>query len=162
MLAVGKEKDAGSSKGGLTKSPLRNLSIGLSVRKYCRVSCPVYPCVYAPMCRMDENGKKLGRKEALCAINQMDPKVRLRLARVLLNGERGIIDEMKGILIRAGMIVNGSNLGELKEYFEMLAKFKKEVYGGKEMVVEHQVVNIINMKWGSEKIKEPVEVVVDV
>lgn len=133
------------SKGGLVKSKIRNASISLSARKFCNSKCPVYPCLYAPLNKEIGNGDKRFR----CAVKDMDPKIRLRLARLMLNGGDGVIKEIQEVLVRVGENVSGTNIDELKTYFEMLMKFRREVFGEDRTTI-NQTVNIINFGWGKE------------
>lgn len=112
------------SKGGLTKSDTRNLSVAIGQRKYCNLHCKIWPCIYAPL-------KVDNPKEYLCAVRHMDPQVRHRLARIFTQDDTGLVEEMRRVISRVAdiVMVPHADLDELNMYYRMLESFRKAVYG---------------------------------
>jgi len=116
---------ADSTKGGKQKSERKTIANRLKGRKYCNKSCVLWECPYAPLSFSKElNGK--------CALKQMPYTVQRKIVRLYLNGEKGIIEELREVLAEiCQKVASGEDANLLRGYYRDVQDYIKIVYGEK-------------------------------
>jgi hypothetical protein len=131
------------SKGGKSLSPLKILANSVRRRKYCTVecafadSCPVLPLAQSEW--TDES-----KQHHPCKLRDAPPAIKRRIANMFLNGEEGLLSEIKSTLFVTSTKLADDN-NERMQYADRLMKLHERIYGKEKTFVTSQ---------------EPVEIVV--
>lgn len=106
-------------------SDWRQLESVLRNRQVCDSSCRFFTtCPAQPLSYLDDDRK--------CVMKMLGEPMRRTYLNLMLRGEEGVLDEMRRVLFTFARKVNISDkTKDVKEYFELLAKFHKSVYGDK-------------------------------
>ena len=104
------------SKGGKAKSLIKSLNR----RKHCNKTCPLYPCVLAPLA--------MASPERLCALKQANAYYRKTVFELILGGPEGAVWIYKNLI--AKMILTEDSRDSLKA----LDRSIRTVYGEKQQI----------------------------
>jgi len=134
-------------KGGSQVTPIKCLANSIRRRKWCTlkcefsIDCPMLPLSMSNEFAIteEENGRKVTRHP--CKLKDAPPGVRRRIQNMFLNGEDGLLTE-----IRSALFVAGTNLGaDVKErlaYADALGRLHKTIYGEKSNVSSTEPLEI--------------------
>ena len=126
-------------KGGAALSPLKLLANSIRHRKYCSVECPFSDsCPMLPLSMSNEEIILVnGVKKHPCKMRDAPHAIKRRIANMFLNGEEGLLDE-----IRTALFVTSTGLGndnkERMMYADTLMRFHKTIYGEKGTQINSQ------------------------
>ena len=128
-------------RGAKVKSRIRDFGKSIARRQNCNTECKVWPCVYSA----------LSEVEGKCAVKDMSPGVKHKLARILLSEDgEGILEEMRGVVVLAGQrAMESGSLDDLNTYLGMLRRLKDACYGDGS-VTNIQTFNLYRIGWGEE------------
>lgn len=116
------ERSRGGKKGKIAKS--------LAQRKYCRSSCPIYPCPFVSMSEAFKD--KEDRDKAPCALKQLSYDIQRHTINLLKEGREGAVKEYANLIVDLFTKSEVDNTWEKKvELVDKLSKFVKDVYGKK-------------------------------
>ena len=123
-------------KGGSSTSPLKCLANSIRKRKWCNlkcefsIECPMLPLSMSKEFEIVEEVNGVKTVKHPCKLKEAPPGVRRRIQNMFLNGEEGLLTE-----IRSALFVAGTNLGaDVKErlaYADALGRLHKTIYGEK-------------------------------
>lgn len=114
-----------SSKGGKAITDRKIIANSINTRKYCNNSCKLWPCPYM---YLSHSSMIKGK----CALKQLPHRTQIRIERLYLKGEFGVIQELRNIIIKLAEYADTeNNIDALKDYFKALTEYIKIVYGEK-------------------------------
>jgi hypothetical protein len=120
--------------GGKTHSIYKSLANVLKKRKKCSASCYFFDtCPLMPISQADHK----------CKMRELPESVRKRFNDVWLNGEEGMLNDIKKSIYMYGL--NASDQRSLKEYIELMLKLHKACYGDKSQVITNNEPLQINI-----------------
>ena len=134
-------------KGGAMVSPLKILANSTRNRKYCTQNCPFSDaCPMLPLSMSKEFEVKIknGSCEVTkhpCKLKEAPPGVQRRIQNMFLNGEEGLLLEIKNALFVAGTNL-GSDVKERLAYADALGRLHKTVYGEKSSFSSNEPLEI--------------------
>jgi len=124
------------SKGGSSTSPLKCLANSFRNRKWCHIgcefaeACPILPLSMSKEFEIVDTSKGYKKIFHPCKLKDAPAGVQRRIQNMFLNGEEGLLNE-----IRSALFVAGTNLGaDVKErlaYADALGRLHKTIYGEK-------------------------------
>jgi hypothetical protein len=135
--------DEDRSKGGSVVSPLKILANSVRSRKWCSLncpfadSCPMLPLSMSTEFEVDVNGVK----KHPCKLKDAPPGVQRRIQNMFLNGEEGLLTEIKGAIFVAGTNL-GSDVKERLMYADALGRLHKTIYGEKSTLRQPEPLEI--------------------
>lgn len=123
---------AENSLGGSSSSPLKILANSVRRRKYCNVKCMFLDmCPVLPLAMSREERLPNGKQP--CKLRDAPHAVQRRIKNMFLNGEEGLLLEIK-----QSLFVVSTNLGqdnkERMQFADSLMKLHKSVYGEKSQI----------------------------
>jgi hypothetical protein len=80
-------------------------------------------------------------------------RIRTRFTKVFLEGEDGLLSEIKGAIYQFGLQADTMSLKEKRDYIELMLKLHKAIYGDKTQVIsdkEPLQINIQQLQQGYE------------
>jgi hypothetical protein len=124
-------------KGGKSLSPLKVLANSVRHIKYCSMECPFSDtCPMLPLA-MSETIMVGIRKKHPCKLKDAPQAVKRRISNMFLNGEEGLLTEIK-----TALFVTSTNLGddnkERMQYTDTLMRFHRSIYGEKGTSINSQ------------------------
>lgn len=132
------------SKGGSVVSPLKILANAVRSRKWCSTQCPFSDvCPMLPLSMSKEFAVTFpdGRVKQPCKLKDAPAGVQRRIQNMFLNGEEGLLSEIKGTLFVAGTNL-GSDVKERLMYADALGRLHKTIYGEKSTLRQPEPLEI--------------------
>lgn len=130
---VHQPSQADRSKGGSVVSPMKIVANATRSRKWCSPDCLFADsCPMLPLSMSKEFTVTLpdGRVKQPCKLKDAPAGVQRRIHNMFLNGEEGLLSEIKGALFVAGTNL-GSDVKERLMYADALGRLHKTIYGEK-------------------------------
>ena len=126
------------SKGGKSLSPLKVLANSVRRMKYCSMECPFSDvCPMLPLALSEPPIIVNTRVRHLCKLKDAPQAVKRRINNMFLNGEEGLLTEIK-----TALFVTSTNLGndnkERLQYADTLMRFHRSIYGEKGTLINSQ------------------------
>lgn len=120
------------SKGGASLSPMKILANSVRKRKYCTMECPFSDvCPMLPLSMAKDNIIQVGEKiKHPCKLKDAPSGVQRRIKNLFLEGEEGLLTEIRNALFVAGQGLS-TDVKERLAYSESLMKLHKTIYGEK-------------------------------
>ena len=84
---------AQASKGGMARTERKLIANSINTRKYCNKSCKLWPCPYMYLSHTSTIKGK-------CALKQLPYRIQIRIERLYLKGELGVVQELRNIIIK--------------------------------------------------------------
>ena len=117
------------SKGGSALSPLKILANSVRRRKYCTVECPFADaCPVLPLAQSEWTDDTKQRHP--CKLKEAPPAIKRRIANMFLNGEEGLLSEIRTTLFVTSTKLEDDNK-ERMAYADRLMKLHEILYGEK-------------------------------
>lgn len=117
------------SKGGRSLSPLKILANSVRRRKYCTVECPFADsCPVLPLAQSEWTDES--KQHHPCKLRDAPPAIKRRIANMFLNGEEGLLAEIKSTLFVTSTKLADDNKERLA-YADSLMKLHQRIYGEK-------------------------------
>ena len=128
-------REAGA-KGGKTITEKRRLAQSLAKRKYCSTECRIFEkCPFKAIAFQDP--------DKICALKKLPDRVRRRFQRLFIDGEEGLIDEIKELLYEFSLEIDNEEDKKIKlAYLDRLLKFYQIVYGAKMKLLPDSEVKV--------------------
>ena len=111
------------AKGGKTVTEKRKLAQAIAKRKHCNMQCRIWDKCPLKHIASNTEGKP-------CLVNKLPARVKRRFVHLFLEGEEGVINEIKETLYDLSSRTN-NNVELQIAYLDRLLKFYKTVYGAK-------------------------------
>jgi hypothetical protein len=129
-----------SLKGAKTPSIYKSLANTLKKRKKCS-----HRCFYFEKCPL--MSMSMSSPERKCMMKQFPERIRSRFKKVFLEGEEGMLDEIKTAIYNYGLSADAlPGLREKKEYIDLLLRLHKATYGDKSQIVSDREPLTINIQ----------------
>ena len=130
--------------GSKTPSIYKSLSNSLRKRKRCSPKCFYFEsCPLMSMSMADKDKK--------CMMKAFPERIRSRFTKVFLEGEEGLINEIRSAIYQYGLQADAStSLREKKDFIELLLKLHKAIYGDKSQIISDKEPLQINIQQISE------------
>lgn len=130
------------SKGGSALSPLKILANSVRRRKYCTVECPFADaCPVLPLAQSEWTDDT--KQHHPCKLRDAPPAIKRRIANMFLNGEEGLLSEIKSTLFVTSTKLSDDNQ-ERMQYADRLMKLHERIYGKeKTFVASAEPVEIV-------------------
>ena len=135
-------------KGSQTISIYRQLANSLRKRKRCSTKCFYFESCPLMSMSMSSPDKK-------CMMKAFPERIRTRFTKVFLEGEDGLLSEIKGAIYQFGLQADTMSLKEKRDYIELMLKLHKAIYGDKTQVIsdkEPLQINIQQLQQGYESL----------
>lgn len=137
--------------GAKTPSIYKSLANSLKKRKRCSPKCFYFENCPLMSMSMASTDKK-------CMMKAFPERIRTRFTKVFLEGEEGMLNEIKGAIYQYGLQADAStSLKDKKEYIELMLKLHKAIYGDKTQVVSDKEPLQINIQQLSGVLPQNVE-----
>ena len=128
--------DGDRSKGGSSISPLKCLANSFRNRKWCSAkcefseACPMLPLSMSKEFEIVDTTRGYNRTLHPCKLKDAPAGVQRRIQNMFLNGEDGLLAEIKSALFVAGTHL-GADVKERLAYADALGRLHKTIYGEK-------------------------------
>ena len=135
-------------KGSQTISIYRQLANSLRKRKRCSTKCFYFESCPLMSMSMSSPDKK-------CMMKAFPERIRTRFTKVFLEGEDGLLSEIKGAIYQFGLQADTMSLKEKRDYIELMLKLHKAIYGDKTQVIsdkEPLQINIQQLQQGYDQL----------
>ena len=130
---------ADKQKGGQTISIYRQLANSMRKRKRCTPKCFYFEnCPLMSMSMSSEDHK--------CMMKAFPERIRTRFTKVFLEGEEGMLNEIKNAIFNLGLQADTMTLKEKRDYIELMLKLHKAIYGDKTQVISDKEPLQINIQ----------------
>jgi hypothetical protein len=127
-------------KGAKAPSIYKSLANTLKKRKKCSSHCYYFdtcPLMSMSMSSVDHK----------CMMKQFPERIRSRFKKVFLEGEEGMLNEIKTAIYNYGLSADAlPGLREKKEYIDLLLRLHKATYGDKSQIVSDREPLTINIQ----------------
>ena len=130
---------ADKQKGGQTISIYRQLSNSLRKRKHCSPKCFYFES--CPLMSMS-----ISSPDKKCMMKAFPERIRSRFTKVFLEGEDGMLAEIKGAIYQFGLQADTMGFKEKRDYIELMLKLHKAIYGDKTQVISDKEPLQINIQ----------------
>lgn len=119
-------------KGGSQVTPMKILANSFRNRKWCNMKCEFSDvCPMLPLSMSKEQEVNVaGVMRHPCKLKEAPPGVQRRIQNMFLNGEDGLLNEIKNALFVAGTNL-GADVKERLAYADALGRLHKTIYGEK-------------------------------
>lgn len=132
-------------KATAAESPMKAIASYMRARKYCDAMCPFYDsCPMLPLSMDSPVVKQKNTKNGivritkyLCKMKDAPVAIKRRIENMFLNGEDGLLNEIRGALFITSTTLGNDNKERL-QYADSLMKFHRSVYGEKGTQINSQ------------------------
>ena len=132
--------DEDRMKGAKTPSIYKSLANTLKKRKKCS-----HRCFYFDTCPL--MSMSMSSVDKKCMMKQFPERIRSRFKKVFLEGEEGMLNEIKTAIYNYGLSADAlPGLREKKEYIDLLLRLHKATYGDKSQIVSDREPLTINIQ----------------
>lgn len=127
-------------KGAKTSSIYKSMANTLKRRKKCS-----HRCFYFDTCPL--MSMSMSSPDKKCMMKQFPERIRSRFKKVFLEGEEGMLNEIKTAIYNYGLSADAlPGLREKKEYIDLLLRLHKATYGDKSQIVSDREPLTINIQ----------------